>query len=274
MKSNMVIDQMMARKSIRKFTDDVPSNEVIEAIVRAGQQAPFAAQLGSVLLSRERNRHPFAAPLNFVICVDAHRLELVMARREWKMVSNDLSLLIFGIQDACYMAENMVSAAESLGLGSCFIGRTPYRASTVIERFKLPPRIFPLVELVMGYPAEDPPPRPRYPLAAHLHDGTYRQFTEEDLDEAMRVMDEGYLAQEYYKGIGYMVPLEGDREETFTFDDYSWTEHMGRKWGQWLGSPEELLNEMAVCGFRVGPADAGDDGDVGFGGSSHDPDAD
>ena len=235
---------MMARKSIRSYTDEEPTNEVVETIVRAGQQAPFAAHLGSVLLSRRRNRNPFAAPLNFTICVDAHRLELVMARRGWNMVSNDLSLLLFGIQDACYMAENMVSAAESLGLGSCFIGRTPYRARKVIERYALPPRVFPLVELVMGYPAEDPPTRPRYPLEAHLHEGRYREFSDEDIDRAMSVMDDGYLSQDYYRKGNYMVPLEGDREETFTFDDYSWTEHMGRKWGQWLGSPDELLKIM------------------------------
>jgi nitroreductase len=266
---------MLARKSIRKYTDEVPSDEVIETIVRAGQQAAFAAQLGSVLLSRERKRHPFAAPLNFVICVDAHRLERVMERRGWKMVSNDLSLLLFGIQDACYMAENMVNAAEAMGLGSCFIGRTPYRATKVIERFKLPPRVFPLVELVMGYPAEDPPPRPRYPLIAHLHDGQYHAMSEDELTLAMREMDDGYLAQDYYRRAKYMVPLEGEREETFTYDDYSWTEHMGRKWGQWLGSPDELLKEMEACGFRVGPTTGGENGEaVGFGGSSHDPNED
>jgi hypothetical protein len=173
------------------------------------------------------------------------------------------------------MAENMVMAAESLGLASCFIGRTPYRARKVIERFALPPRVFPLVELVMGYPDEDPPPRPRYPLSVHLHDGRYDAPTDEELDEAMSVMDRGYLAQDYYRRAGYMVPLEGEREESFTYDDYSWTEHMGRKWGQWLNSPEELLSELAACGFHPGPGTPPDgDTDVGFGGSSNDPDAD
>ena len=286
--SRTPIDQMLARKSIRKFTEETPSDDVIEAVVRAGQQAPFAAQLGSVLLSRERKRHPFAAPLNFIVCVDAHRLERVMERRGWKMVSNDLSLLLFGIQDACYMAQNMVNAAESLGLASCFIGRTPYRATKVIERFKLPPRVFPLVELVMGYPAEDPPPRPRYPLFAHLHDGEYHRMSEDELTEAMRVMDEGYLDQDYYRRAGYMVPLEGGREETFSYDDYSWTEHMGRKWGQWLGSPDEVLSEMAACGFHLSVVcsedgaldpepDEGSENpapEIGFGGSSHNPEED
>ena len=103
----------------------------------------------------------------------------------------------------------------------------------------------------MGYPAEDPPPRPRYPLFAHLYENEYRELDEDELAEAMRVMDEGYLSQDYYRRGDYMVPLQGEKEETFTFDDYSWTEHMGRKWGQWLGSPDQLLGQLARRGFRI-----------------------
>ncbi|MCK4656423.1 MAG: nitroreductase family protein, partial [candidate division Zixibacteria bacterium] len=42
------MEAMLNRKSIRKYKDESPSDEVIETIVRAGQQAPFAAQLCSV----------------------------------------------------------------------------------------------------------------------------------------------------------------------------------------------------------------------------------
>ena len=174
------------------------------------------------------------------------------------MVTNDLSLLLFGIQDACYMAENMVVAAENLGMGSCFLGGTPYKADKVAERYKLPPRIIPYVELAMGYPAEDPPPRPRYPLFFHLFEDEYADPDEAELAEAMRVMDDGYLAQDYYRKANYMVPLQGGLEERSSFDDYSWTEHMGRKWGQWLGSSEQLVKQLAGRGFDViGPAGDG-----------------
>jgi hypothetical protein len=36
-----------------------------------------------------------------------------------------------------------------------------------------------------------------------------------------------------------------------TYDDYSWTEHVSRKWGQWLSEPKELLDQLEKCGFRV-----------------------
>ncbi len=249
---NPIIDAMMNRKSIRKYKKQMPSDEEIEAVVRAGQQAPFAYQLGSLLLSRGK-RHPFSAPLLFTICVDAHRMETMMARRGWKMVTNDLSLLLFGIQDAAYMAENMVIAAESLGMGSCFLGATPYHAKQIIRQYKLPQRVFPLVQLVMGFPAENPPPRPRYPLNFFLFEDTYPEFDEETVQQAMQVMDEGYLAQDYYRRANYIIPLEDGRPETFTMENYSWTEHISRKAGQWLGDMNELIKPLEECGFHVKP---------------------
>jgi nitroreductase len=253
MLDNEVVQTMLRRKSIRKYTEQMPSDEAITTVVRAGQQAPFAYQLCSLLLSREREDHPFRAPLLFTVCVDAHRLERVMARRNWQMVTNDLSLLFFGIQDAALLAENMVIAAESLGMGSCFLGSAPYRAEEIIEKYRLPPRVFPLVQLAMGYPAQDPPVRPRYPLEVSLFEGAYPELTDDMIDRAMRVMDEGYLAQGYYRQGGYQIPLEGDRPETFSFENYGWTEHISRKAGQWLASLEDLLEPLAMCGFHVTP---------------------
>jgi len=253
MQNNPVVDTMLRRKSIRKYTKEEPSDEVIATIVRAGQQAPFAYQACSLLLSRKRVQNPFKAPLLFYILVDSHRFERIMAKRNWRMAQNDLSLLLFGIQDAALMADNMVIAAESLGLGSCFLGAAPYQAEAIIEKRKLPPRVFPLVGLVMGYPAENPPPRPRYPLEFTLFEDEYPEFSDAQIEEAMKVMDEGYLAQEYYRQVNYRIPLEGDREETFTFDDYSWTEHISRKVGQWLPSLDEIIEPLARCGFNVTP---------------------
>jgi hypothetical protein len=227
---------------------------VVERVVRAGQQAPFAYQLCSLLLSRRREENPFNAPLLFTVCVDVHRLQLVMAQRGWDVVTNDLSLLLFGIQDAALMAENMVIAAEGLGLGSCFLGAAPYRAEKIVQMYDLPKRVFPMVQLAMGYPAEDPPPRPRYPLAFALFEDRYPEFKEETIREAMREMDEGYRAQDYYRRAGYMVALEGDREETYTFDDYGWTEHISRKAGQWHPSPRDLIEQFEACGFHIAGA--------------------
>jgi len=246
---NPVIQTMLSHRSIRKYTPQKPTDEVLETIVRAGQQAPFSSQLYSVLLTRKKA--PFGAPLWFTICVDLYKLERFMKVRGWEIVSNDLSMLFFGIQDATLMAENMVVAGESLGLGSCFLGETPYRAGKIQKQYKMPKRVFPLVELVMGYPAEDYPPRPRWPIWFTLFEDRYPQFTDEQVAEAMKVMDDGYLSQGYYAKQKAKIRLENGKKETYTYEDYSWTEHISRKWGQWLTDPQELLDQLEMCGFSL-----------------------
>ena len=159
-RENETIKLMLRHASIRRFREDDIDDETIETIARAAQQAAFASQLYSIVFTRDRRRIPFGAPVLFTICVDIHKLELIMVRRRWSLVTNDLTLLIFGIQDAALMAQNLVLAAESIGLGTCFLGAAPHAARTLRKRYKLPERVFPLVQLAVGYPAEDPPPRP------------------------------------------------------------------------------------------------------------------
>jgi nitroreductase len=174
-----------------------------------------------------------------------------MAQRKWKLVTNDLTLLFFGIQDAALMAENMVVVGRSLGVGSCFLGSAMYRADKIAEEYNLPERVFPLVQLAMGYPAEDPPPRPRYPIGFTLFEDKYPKLDKKAITKAMRAMDDGYLAQDYYRKANAKIPLEGNRKETFTYDNYSWTEHICRKWGQWFPEPKELLKQLEKRGFYI-----------------------
>ena len=252
MKSNIVIKTMLDHKSIRQYNDKVPSEEIVKTILRAGQQAPFASQCYSVLLSRNMQENPWKAPLLFTICVDPHKFEQIMLRRNWKPIINDLALLLLGIQDAALMAENMVISGRSLGLGSCFLGSAPWRADKIAEEYKLPKRVLPLVQLVMGYPAEDPPPRPRYPINFTLFENEYPKFRDDMISEAMKQMDEGYLAQDYYRKLNAKIPLKGERKETFTYDNYSWTEHISRKWGQRNPDPSVLLKQLEKRGFYIG----------------------
>ena len=248
---NPVIDAMLQRKSIRKYKPEQPSEEVLETVVRAGQQAPFAHQLGSLLLSRKTEKNPFNSPWYFTICADLHRFELVMKERGWERGANDLTSLIFAIQDAAYMAENMVIAAESLGMGSCFLGAAPFWHKETIDDYKLPPHVFPLVGLSMGYPDENPPVRPRYPLEFHLFENRYPELDSETVRRAMQVMDDGYLAQDYYREANYMIPLKGFKEETYTFENYSWTEHISRKLGLWNRTSRYILTALKAYGFKL-----------------------
>ena len=248
---NKVIETMMDHSSIREYKDETPSDEEIESIIRAGQQAPFVSQLYSVILSRNREEHPFDAPLLFTICADFHKFEKIMEKRGWEPVTNDLSILFFAIQDACYMAQNMVTAGESLGIGSCFLGMAPYKAKKLKEKYNFPDKVFPVVQLAMGYPDEDPHPRPRYPRDYVLFEGEYPELTDEMIERAMNDMDEGYLKQDYYRRLDAKISIQDDKEDEYTYDDYSWTEHISRKWGQWYPDKLQLLDQLKECGFDI-----------------------
>ena len=248
---NPVVRTMLEHRSVRKYTRRIPSDRVIRTIVRAGQQAPFSYQLYSLLLSRKREKNPFRAPLLFTICVDAHKFERIMAKRGWRTVTNDLTLLMFGIEDASYVAQNMVVAARSLGLESCFLGGVLVNPAQVAKQYKLPKRVYPIVQLAMGYPAEEPATRPRYPLDFVLFEGEYPKLKDRVIKRAMKAMDEGYFAQDYYRKARVMIPLQGKRKETYTFKDYSWTEHISRKLGLWHRSRAVQRKLLTERGFIV-----------------------
>lgn len=251
LKSNPTIKTMLAHRTIRKYKARMPSDEIVQTIVRAAQQAPFASQSYSILLSKNRALHPCRAPLLFTICVDYHKFALIMAKRKWKLATNDLTLLLFGIEDALLMAGNLVLAGESVGLGSCFMGYSMYNADRIAAKYNLPSKVFPIVQLVMGYPDEELPPRPRYPLDFTLFEGRYPEFSDEEITDAMRRMDDGYLRQDYYRRAKAKISLEGARKETFDYEDYSWTEHISRKWSQWHQDATELRDQLAKRGFRI-----------------------
>ncbi|MBC8385320.1 MAG: nitroreductase family protein [Candidatus Cloacimonetes bacterium] len=246
---NQVIETLLNHKSIREYQDKEVPDEMIRTIVKAGQQAAFAHQTYSVLLSRKKEKHPFKAPLYFYICVDLNKIGKIMEKRTWKIKTNDISSFLFAIQDAAYFAQNMVIAVESLGLGTCYIGAVPYFADKIAEEFKLPAKVFPIVGVTVGFPAEDPSIRPRYPLDFVLFEDEYPDFDDETISKAMKKMDDGYLDQDYYKAANFMINLIGERKETFTFEDYSWTEHISRKLGQWNPTPEKILEQLKKCGF-------------------------
>jgi len=247
---NKVIETILSHRSVRKYKDKKVDKKVIKKIVKAGQQAPFVSQLYSILLTT-KGKLPFDAALLFTICVDFNKMKKIMKKRDWKPVTNDLSILLFGIQDASYAAQNMVIAAESLGLGTCFLGMVPYKAKKIKDEYNLPDKVFPLVGLVMGYPDENFPTRPRYPINFVLFEEKYPKLDKEVIKEAMDSMDDGYLKQNYYKKLDAKIPLQNEKKDEYDYENYSWTEHISRKWGQWYESPEKLLNQLKKCGFDL-----------------------
>lgn len=240
-----VTDTIMARASVRRFSEREVPRELISALARAGQQAPFTGQMYSFVVTTDLSRRrklvelfgdiALAAPVFMLICVDFRKLEKFIAYKGRTNRADDLGLLFLGIQDAAYAGQNIVLAAEEAGLGSCFLGAAPFVADELAAMFALPPRVYPLVGLLLGYPSERPGPRPRIPEEACLFWDSYRDLTDAEVAEAMAVMDAGLIREGYYSRLNAKIPLSegeaGGAEDPVGYDRYGWSEHVSRKYG-------------------------------------------
>ena len=174
---NDVLQVINTRSSLRSFSDQPVSKETEQAIIQAALRAPTATNrmLYSILLIRDQetkdllaercNHQAFIrkAPLVMVFLLDQQRLydfyayngvpELCRRKGKKFMVPAEHHFLL-GAHDAINAAQNAVIAAESLGLGSCYIGHIVSHYEKNRELFDLPPYVFPITMLVMGYTAE------------------------------------------------------------------------------------------------------------------------
>ena len=208
---------MHQRRSIRKFSEREISKEDLEKILEAGLRAPFAAQLCSVVYTSDKNKmkeikgigiYPTTKILMFFL-IDLNRMEKIMKLRGHEYDTDDAMTLWLGIQDTTLVIENVILAADSLGMGSVLLGVAPQIADILSEVFNIPQRVFPVVGLCLGYPdpSVETDIRPRYPLKYSAFEDSYKELNEEELRECMKEMDEGYITQGYYIKNKAKIPL-------------------------------------------------------------------
>ncbi|RME52151.1 MAG: NADPH-dependent oxidoreductase, partial [Caldilineae bacterium] len=125
--------------------------------------------------------------------------------------------------DVAIMMQTATLAAESLGLGMCYIGAIRNNPREVIELLGLPKRMFPISGMTLGWPDADPILRPRLPLEAVLHWETYNP----DDEEALLAYDQAMIETGIYQG--RQVPVPGKPEEV---EAYGWLEHTARRVSQ------------------------------------------
>jgi FMN reductase (NADPH) len=103
----------------------------------------------------------------------------------------------------------------------CYIGAIRNHPAEVIELLGLPRLVFPVSGMTLGWPAVEPFIRPRLPLSAVLHWGTYGIEGEE---EDLAAYDQAMIETGIYKG--RQVPVSGRDDEV---EDYGWQEHSARR---------------------------------------------
>ena len=160
------IEEMLCRKSVRAFTGEKIPAEAKNLILEAAVNAPTAGcqQLYTIIDVTDQNlkealvdtcdHQPFIAKADLVLifCADC---------RKWYEAYLDTGCdprrpgegdLLLATADAAIAAQNAVTAAWSLGIGSCYIGDVMENCEKQRELLKLPSYVFPAAMLVFGYP--------------------------------------------------------------------------------------------------------------------------
>lgn len=235
--TNSVLDVIHAHGSVRAYKPDPVPEALLETIVGAAQRASTSSNLQTysviaVTDAAKRARlaelcgnqaHVAQAPLFLAWCADLARLERVCALRGYTQVTEYVENFLVAALDAVIAAQNAALAAESLGLGICYIGSIRNNPREVIELLGLPRLVFPVVGMTVGYPEKPPHLRPRLALEAILHRERYNTDPDRALQEYDRVMAAtGIYSQR-------QVPVPGKLGE---MEDYGWLEHSARRVSQ------------------------------------------
>ena len=194
---NEIIQSLFNRKSIRQFEEKPIAPEDKTLILEAALQAPTAGNqnLYTILditdpvlrgaLSVYCDNQPFIgqAPMALVFLADCRRWHDSYRFAGADARTPEEGDLLLAVADAAIAAQNSVVAAESLGIGSCYIGDILEREEEVRSALNLDEFVFPAAFVVYGYPnrgqKERPKPgRPR--LSSLVQENQYRRQSESE----------------------------------------------------------------------------------------------
>lgn len=190
-----VIQQIHKHRSIRKYkSDPIPDallTEILEAGIRTSSSGNMQAY--SVIITtdpelRSRLSGPHLdqrmvvnAPVLLTFCADFHRMRLWLELNDAPdNFDNYFSFMVAAI-DAILVSQTVALAAESKGLGLCYLGSTLANADQIGQILQLPKNVVPVVGYSLGYPAEDPDLRDRLPPQGLLHQETYQDYSDQDI---------------------------------------------------------------------------------------------
>ena len=187
---NQTIAQLHARKSVRVYEDRPIEAEVKQAILEAAIQAPSAGNMAlytilditdpamKAALAKSCDDQPFiaTAPMVLIFCADYRRWYDAFGRYVPDVRHPGMGDLFLAQADAIIAAQNAVVAAESFGVGSCYIGDIIEKFEYHKELLNLPQYVVPAAMLCFGYPTAQQIRREK-PARFKVEGGMYTQFT-------------------------------------------------------------------------------------------------
>ena len=196
---NETLAQLHARKSVRAYLDKPIAPEEKRAILEAACAAPTAGnqQLYTILditdqavkatLADTCDHQPFIAqaPMVLIFCADCQKWYDAYQAGGCQPRAPGLGDLLLAFSDANIAAQNAVTAAWSLGIGSCYIGDILERCETHRALLSLPEYVVPAAMVAFGYPTDQQRARekPRRRAMEHIvHENTYRRMDGAELE--------------------------------------------------------------------------------------------
>jgi nitroreductase len=202
---NQTLKLLIQRASCRSFSDKKIPSYILQFILEAGIHSPSGGNLqpySIIKIEDEKTKQKLAklcgnqqfiakAPVNLLFCIDFHRLER-WARLTIAPFTAPSSFRHFWIsfQDTIICAQNICTAADSLGLGSVYIGTVLECFRELRKMFKLPPGVFPVVLLCLGYPKIKPKPARKLGVKEIVHAEKYHHLKK---DELIKALDEKHI---------------------------------------------------------------------------------
>lgn len=251
--SNPTLDLIRAHGSVRAYKTDPVPDAMLEQIIDAAQCASTSSNLQtySVIAVTDADKraqlahlcadqkHIVQAPLFLAWCADLARTERVCELRGYTQVTEYAENFLIAALDAVIAAQNAALAAESLGLGICYIGSIRNRPREVIRLLGLPRLVFPITGMTVGFPVQPPRLRPRLPVRAILHREKYNAEQDEFLREYDCTMAETGIYEKR------QVPVPGKPGE---MEQYGWLEHTARRVSQaWRTELRAILAEQGFA---------------------------
>lgn len=189
---NPTIELLKSHRSIRKFTDQPVSPELLNTLIDAGQAAATSShvQAYSVIhVKHPGNRESIAELAGgqgyvassgafLVFCADMKRPTDAAEATGARVVRGMTEQLLVATVDVSLMAQNVAIAAESEGLGICYIGGIRNNPQAISDLLGLPDHVYPVFGMCIGYPAHQPDVKPRLPVSAILKEDAYTPDTE------------------------------------------------------------------------------------------------
>ncbi|HPI32767.1 MAG TPA: nitroreductase family protein, partial [candidate division Zixibacteria bacterium] len=194
-----VLRLLYERASCRNFAQREIPDRLLDEILQAGVHAATGGNLQpwSIIVVRDPEaRRKLAelnenqtfmqdAPVNLVFCIDWRRLERWAAGAAAPFTATAAFRHFWiSFQDTIIAAQSIGTAADAVGLGSVYVGTVLECFPEVREMLALPPGVFPVVILTLGWPVHRPAPRGKLPLQVVVHREQYRELPDDQLAAA------------------------------------------------------------------------------------------